>query len=127
MGKIAISTNKAPNPVGNYSQAVSSKDFIFISGQIGIIPDSGKLCSQDFKEQLNQVFLNISAICASCGCNLDDVIKMTVYLTDLTTTQILNKSIEEFFCQPYPARAVVGASNLPLGSLVEIETVVEKK
>lgn len=126
MRKIAISTNDAPKPVGNYSQAISTKNSIFISGQIGLEPKTGKICSSEFESQLNQVFQNLSAICEGSGHTLDDIAKMTVYLSDLANTQKLNLLIPKFFNNPYPARAVVGASRLPLNALVEIDAIIEK-
>ena len=126
MRKIAISTNDAPRPVGNYSQAISTKNSIFISGQIGLEPKTGKICSSEFESQLNQVFQNLSAICEGSGHTLDDIAKMTVYLSDLNNTQKLNLLIPKFFNNPYPARAVVGASRLPLNALVEIDAIIEK-
>ena len=97
MRKIAISTNDAPKPVGNYSQAISTKNSIFISGQIGLEPKTGKICSSEFESQLNQVFQNLSAICEGSGHTLDDIAKMTVYLSDLNNTQKLNLLIPKFF------------------------------
>ena len=126
MTKIAISTNGAPRPVGSYSQAISTKDLIFVSGQIGLEPKSGLMCSMDFEKQLNQVFLNLSAICEGSGHTLNDIAKLTVYLSDLNDIQALNLAIPKFFVDPYPARAVVGATSLPLNALVEIEAIIEK-
>ena len=126
MRKIAISTNEAPRPVGNYSQAISTQNLIFISGQIGLEPKTGRICSSEFEKQLNQVFQNLSAICEGSGHTLDDIAKMTVYLSDLNNTQTLNLLIPKFFNTPYPARAVVGASKLPLDALVEIDAIIEK-
>ena len=126
MRKIAISTNEAPRPVGNYSQAISTQNLIFISGQIGLEPKTGRICSSEFEIQLNQVFQNLSAICEGSGHTLDDIAKMTVYLSDLNNTQTLNLLIPKFFNSPYPARAVVGASKLPLDALVEIDAIIEK-
>ena len=100
MRKIAISTNDAPKPVGNYSQAISTKNSIFISGQIGLEPKTGKICSSEFESQLNQVFQNLSAICEGSGHTLDDIAKMTVYLSDLNNTQKLNLLIPKFFNNP---------------------------
>tara|TARA_Y200000002_G_C22256858_1_gene486250 strand:- start:153 stop:536 length:384 start_codon:yes stop_codon:yes gene_type:complete len=126
MTKIAISTNGAPSPVGSYSQAISTKDLIFVSGQIGLEPKSGLMCSMDFEKQLNQVFLNLSAICEGSGHTLNDIAKLTVYLSDLNDIQALNLAIPKFFVDPYPARAVVGTTSLPLNALVEIEAIIEK-
>lgn len=126
MRKIAISTNEAPRPVGNYSQAISTQNLVFISGQIGLEPKTGKICSSKFEKQLNQVFQNLSAICKGSGHTLNDIAKMTVYLSDLNDTQALNQLIPKFFNNPFPARAVVGASKLPLDALVEIEAIIEK-
>lgn len=126
MKKIAILTDRAPKPAGNYSQAISTRNFIFLSGQIGLMPDSGKLCSDAFGKQLNQVFSNLAAVCESCGYSLNHIAKMTVYLTDINNSKILNDEIEKLFCAPYPARSVVGVSKLPLDSLVEIEAIIEK-
>lgn len=127
MTKIAISTNEAPSPVGSYSQAISTKNLIFVSGQIGLEPKSGLMCSTDFEKQLSQVFLNLSAICEGSGHTLNDIAKLTVYLSDLNDIQVLNLAIPKFFVDPYPARAVIGASNLPLDALVEIEAIIEKE
>ncbi len=126
MRKIAISTNEAPRPVGSYSQAISTQNLIFISGQIGLEPRTGKICSSKFDKQLNQVFRNLSAICEGSGHTLNDIAKITVYLSDLNNTQTLNLLIPKFFNNPYPARAVIGASKLPLDALVEIEAIIEK-
>ena len=127
MKKIAISTNEAPSPVGSYSQAISTKNFVFISGQIGLEPKAETMCSTNFEKQLNQVFQNLSAICKSSGHTLNDIAKLTVYLSDLNDTQTLNLAIPKFFNNPYPARAVIGASKLPLNALVEIEAIIEKE
>ena len=120
MRKIAISTNDAPKPVGNYSQAISTKNSIFISGQIGLEPKTGKICSSEFEKQLNQVFQNLSAICEGSGHTLDDIAKMTVYLSDLNNTQKLNLLIPKFLITPIQQELWLAHQDFPLTRLLRL-------
>jgi reactive intermediate/imine deaminase len=129
MNKTIINTSKAPLAIGTYSQAVKAGNFLYISGQIPLPADnSGKdissLVSQDFAQQVVQVFANIKAICNEAGGELSDIIKLNVSLTDLSKFAILNTEMEKIFSKPYPARAAVEVSGLPKDAQVEIEAIV---
>ncbi|MBX2847835.1 MAG: RidA family protein [Acidiferrobacterales bacterium] len=121
MSKKIISTQNAPAAVGAYSQAVKVADTIYISGQIPLQPDSGKLVSDNFIEQAKQVFENLSAIARAADSSLDKAVKLTVYLTDLNHFSELNQIMAEFIQEPYPARAAVEVSALPKGAQIEID------
>ena len=122
-----IRTDKAPKPVGPYSQAVEVDGFLFLSGQIGIDPSTGKI-EEGFEDQAKRIFQNIEAILLEAGYSPKDVIKVTVYLTDIGNFGKLNTIYEEFFKEtiPKPARVTVGVKELPLGALLEIEVVAKK-
>jgi len=121
--KQVISTDKAPQAIGTYSQAVRVKETLYISGQIGLKPGESDWVSDDFEQQTRQVFQNLSAILQAAGGDLLDLVKITVYVTDLKNFNQLNTVMAEFFDAPYPARAAVEVSGLPKGALVEIEGV----
>ena len=121
----AIKTNKAPEPVGPYNQAIKAGNLIFCSGQIAINPESNKIdCLGDIKEETKQVLKNLKAVLEAGGSSIEDVIKTTIYLTDLNHFQAVNKIYSEFFnSKPTPARACVEVSSLPKGVLIEIDCV----
>ena len=118
-----IETEKAPRAVGPYSQAIETNGFIFTSGQIAINPASGKIESRDFELQVRQCLENISSVLQAAGSNLKMIIKLTVFLIDLTEFSILNKVFLEYFPEKQPARSAVQVSRLPLDALIEIEAV----
>ena len=120
--KIIISDN-APKALGTYSQGVSINNLLFTSGQIGIDPISGKMCQNDFLTESRQVLNNIKAILEDGGSSLDMIIKITVFLTDLTNFSDLNTVFEEFFKINPPARSTIEVSALPMGAQVEIEAI----
>lgn len=122
--KSVIHTDKAPAAIGTYSQAVKAGNTVYLSGQIPLIPETMEIISDDFAEQTEQVFKNISAVVEAAGGQLSDVVKLNIYLTDLSNFATVNEVMGRFFKQPYPARAAVGIKELPKGSLVEIEGVV---
>lgn len=122
--KSVIHTDKAPAAIGTYSQAVKAGDTVYMSGQIPLVPETMEIISDDFAEQTEQVFKNISAVVEAAGGQLSDVVKLNIYLTDLSNFATVNEVMGRFFKQPYPARAAVGIKELPKGSLVEIEGVV---
>jgi len=122
-----IHTDKAPKPVGPYSQAVEVGNFIFISGQIAINPETGKLEGETFAEQTERVLKNIEAILKGCGLNLNHVVKTTIYTVDLSKFSEINKTYERFFGKHKPARVTVGVKELPLGALVEIEAIAVRE
>ncbi len=122
--KREVKTDRAPAPVGPYSQAVEVGNVLFLSGQIGIDPSTGKLRSS-FKEQAVQVFRNVEEILRTAGYSKENVVKVTLYLTDLSKFQELNTIYQEFFREvnPKPARVTVGVKDLPLGADIEVEVV----
>ena len=125
MNKEIIKTSGAPKPVGVYSQAVKSGNFLFISGQIPLDPETGEIVSGDFKEQARRVLRNIMAILDASGMSAENVVKTNVYMTDLSNFSIVNEVYAEFFKSDPPARAAVEVSRLPLNVEIEIECIAE--
>ena len=123
--QIPIKTDAAPDPVGPYNQAIKAGNFVYCSGQIAINPNGNKIdCLGDIKGETTQVLNNLKAVLTASGANLEDVIKTTIFLTDLNNFQIVNKIYSEFFqSEPSPARACVEVSSLPKGVLIEIDCV----
>jgi len=124
MTKEIIFTEKAPKAIGPYSQAVKAGGFLFVSGQIPINPETGDLMTSSIEEQANQVILNLKSICEAAGSGLEDIVKLTIYLTDLGNFAKVNEAMLEYFPEPYPARATVEISALPLGVNVEMDAIV---
>ena len=124
MTKEIISTKNAPQAIGPYSQAVKAGNLMFISGQIPLDPETGDLVSQLIEDQAKQVLENVKSICEAAGCSLDDIVKISIFLTDLSNFAVVNDMMKEYFSEPYPARATVEVSGLPLGVNVEIEAIV---
>ena len=124
MQKEIISTENAPQAIGPYSQAVKAGNLMFISGQIPLDPKTGDLVSESIDEQAKQVLNNIKSICEAAGQSIDDIVKISIFLTDLENFAIVNEVMKEYFTEPYPARATVEVSGLPLGVNVEIEAIV---
>jgi 2-iminobutanoate/2-iminopropanoate deaminase len=122
----AIVTEKAPKPIGPYSQAVSEGDFIFLAGQGCINPLTGRLELGDVRSETKRTFENIRAILQSAGSSLDDVIKCNVYLRDINDFAAMNDVYETFFTAPFPARTTIQAGALPGGIAVEIECIAKK-
>ena len=123
--QIPIKTDAAPDPVGPYNQAIRAGNFIYCSGQIAINPNSNNIDSLgDIKGETTQVLNNLKAVLTAGGASLEDVIKTTIFLTDLNNFQIVNEIYSEFFQnEPSPARACVEVSSLPKGVLIEIDCV----
>lgn len=124
MSKQIISTANAPAAIGIYSQAVRVGNTIWVSGQIPLDPVTKEMVSGDVEAQVRRVFENLKAIVLAAGASLDDVVKATVFLTDLSHFGLVNKVMAEFFREPYPARAAVGVAALPRGAQVEVECIV---
>lgn len=124
MAKKIIYTENAPKAIGPYSQGVLAGDFLYISGQVPINPSNGDVLKDSIGMQTNQVISNIESICLEAGCVLSDIVKITIYLTDLGDFAEVNKVMVERFSEPYPARATIEISALPLGVNVEIDAVV---
>jgi len=124
MKKQAIHSNAAPAAIGTYSQAVQSGQLVFLSGQIPLRPDDMTIVDGDFAARARQVFTNLGAVAEAAGGDLNDIVKLTIFLTDLNDFATVNAVMEEFFEQPYPARAAVGVSALPKGVDVEADAIL---
>ena len=124
MPKEIISTTNAPQAIGPYSQAVKINNLMFISGQIPMDPTTGNLVEGSIEDEANQVLKNLKSICEAAGYSLDDAVKITIFLTDLGNFAVVNDVMKEHFSEPYPARATVEVSGLPLGVNVEIEAII---
>ncbi len=122
MSKTIISTDKAPQAIGPYSQAVKSNGLLFLSGQIPLTT-SGEMCEGDFETRTRQVFSNIKGILQSADLTFKSIIKVNVYLIDINNFAVVNRVMEDLFNAPYPARALVQVSALPKNSEIEIEAV----
>lgn len=124
MEKHIISTKSAPAAIGPYSQAVRAGDTVYISGQIPLNPVSMEIVEGGFSAQATQVLMNLKAIAEASNASLADIVKLTVYITDLSNFNVLNDMMADFFAEPYPARAAVQVSALPKGALLEIDAIV---
>ena len=124
MSTSIVSTASAPAAIGTYSQAVTTGQLTFVSGQIPLDPETMEMVSDDFVEQATQVFRNLSAVADAAGPGLAGCVKLTVYLTDLNDFQKLNEVMAEFVAEPYPARAAVQVSALPKGAQIEIDAIL---
>jgi len=118
-----IHTDDAPKAIGTYSQAVRAGDTIYLSGQIGLDPNSGQLV-EGIEAQIPRVFENLKAVAEAAGTRLDEAVKFTVYLTDLANFAKVNEVMARYVGQPYPARAAVGVKELPRGALVEADAII---
>ncbi|NMH66320.1 RidA family protein [Shewanella salipaludis] len=123
--KIIIATDKAPAAIGTYSQAVKVGNTVYLSGQIPLDPQSMQIVSEDFSAQVVQVFDNLTAVCTAAGGSMSDIVKLNIFLTDLSHFATVNEIMSRYFSQPYPARAAIGVKELPKGSLVEMDGVME--
>jgi len=119
-----IATDKAPAAIGPYSQAVTAGNTTYISGQIPLNPETMKVETQDFAEQADQVFSNVKAVAEAAGGSLKDIVKLNIYLVDLDNFASVNEVMMRYFEQPFPARAAVEISKLPLGVQLEVEGVM---
>lgn len=124
MPRIPITTTNAPAAIGSYSQAIKVGNTVFLSGQIPLKPETMEIISDQFSDQLHQAFKNLDAVSKASGGTLNDIVKLTVYLTDLENFSAVNEIMAEYFTTPYPARAAIGVSQLPKDALVEIDAVL---
>ncbi|MCY4350199.1 MAG: RidA family protein [Thiotrichales bacterium] len=124
MTRQAIATSSAPSAIGTYSQAIRAGDTVYLSGQIPLDPQTMELVSPDARAQIHQVFRNLGAVAQAAGSDFDDLVKLNIYLTDLTDFPLVNEVMAEYFDEPYPARAAIGVSSLPKGARVEMEGVL---
>ena len=124
MTKAAIHTDKAPAAIGTYSQAIDAGGLVFLSGQIPLDPATMEVVDGDFEARARRVFDNLAAVAGAAGGSLDDVVKLTVFLTDLGNFATVNAVMEDYFSEPYPARAAVGVASLPKGVDVEADAIL---
>lgn len=122
--RISVHTDQAPQAIGTYSQAVKVGGTVYLSGQIPLVPATMALVEGDVRAQITQVFNNLSAVCAAAGGGLDDIVKLNIFLTDLSHFAAVNEIMATFFTAPYPARAAIGVKSLPRAALVEMDGVM---
>ena len=124
MTKKAIHSDSAPAAIGTYSQAIATGNLVFLSGQIPLDPATMEVVDGDFEARARRVFDNLAAVAAAAGGSLDDIVKLTVFLTDLGNFATVNSVMEDYFQQPFPARAAVGVASLPKGVDVEADAIL---
>ena len=124
MKRTIVKTNKAPQAIGPYSQAVKAGDTVYLAGQIPLVPETMTLESGDMRAQIRRVFENLGAVAKASGGSLQDVVKLNVYLTDLMHFPLVNEVMAQYFREPYPARAAVGVAALPKGAAVEMDAIL---
>ena len=125
MSREIITTDKAPQAIGTYSQAVKTGSTVYLSGQIPLVPETMEMVEGGIREQIHRVFQNLSAVTEAAGGSLADVAKLNVFLTDLSNFPIVNEVMAEYFTEPYPARAAIGVAALPKDAGVEMDAVME--
>jgi len=124
MSKKAVQTSAAPAAIGTYSQAVVSNDTVYVSGQIPLDPGTGELVAGDIRAQVTRVFDNLAAVAEAAGTRLDNAVRITVYLTDLSHFAVVNEIMAAYFSTPFPARAAVGVAALPRDAAVEADAIL---
>jgi len=122
--KSIIQTQDAPAAIGTYSQAVKAGDTVYLSGQIPLDPVSMELVSQEFDLQVKQVFDNLKSVCEAAGGSLQDIVKLKIFMTDLSNFATVNDIMATYFQTPYPARAAIGVAALPKGAQVEMDGIM---
>ena len=125
MTKEIIQTDKAPQAIGTYSQAVKVDHAVYLSGQIPLVPETMTLVEGDISAQITQVFENLKAVAEAAGGDLSDVVKLNVFLTDLAHFPIVNEIMGRYFQPPYPARAAIGVAALPKAAEVEMDAIMQ--
>jgi reactive intermediate/imine deaminase len=125
MSREIIKTDKAPQAIGTYSQAVKTGTTVYLSGQIPLVPETMEMVEGDMEAQIRRVFDNLKAVAQAAGGSLDDLAKLNIFLTDLGHFALVNTIMAEYFNEPYPARAAIGVASLPRGAGVEMDAVME--
>ncbi|REL31204.1 RidA family protein [Thalassotalea euphylliae] len=123
--KTIVSTENAPSAIGTYSQAVKVRNTVYLSGQIPLVPETMEVVSDDFAEQAEQVFKNLVAVCEAAGGEINDMVKVNIFMTDLANFATVNEIMSKYFAEPYPARAAIQVSALPKGVDIEIDGIME--
>lgn len=124
MSKEIIQTEKAPQAIGAYSQAVKVNGTVYLSGQIPLHPETMQLVEGGIEAEVRRVFDNLLAVAGAAGGTLQDIVKLNVFLTDLDNFSLINEVMADYFDQPYPARAAIGVASLPKGAGVEMDAVM---
>ncbi|MGB3434820.1 Rid family detoxifying hydrolase [Achromobacter sp.] len=119
-----ILTDKAPMPLGTYSQAVRVGNTIYLAAQTPVVPETNEVVEGGFEGQLHQTFRNLRSMAEACGGTLSKVVQLTVYITDISKFQVMNSIMSEYFSKPYPARTTVGAASLARGTMVAIDAIM---
>jgi reactive intermediate/imine deaminase len=124
VSKEIIATDRAPQAIGPYSQAVKYGDTVYLSGQIPLVPETMELVTGDMDAQVRRVFDNLTAVCEAAGGSFNDIAKLNIFLTDLSHFPLVNDIMQEYFSEPYPARAAIGVASLPKGAAVEMDAIM---
>ncbi len=125
MAREIIQTDKAPQAIGTYSQAVKVGTTVYMSGQIPLVPETMAMVEGEMEAQIRRVFDNLQAVAEAAGGSLQDVAKLNIFLTDLSHFALVNQVMADYFQQPYPARAAIGVASLPKDAAVEMDAVLE--
>ena len=124
MSKEIIHTDKAPKAIGTYSQAVKVDRTVYLSGQIPLVPETMSIIDGDISDQITQVFENLKAVANAAGGDFSDIVKLNVFLTDLSNFPLVNEIMGHYFQEPYPARAAIGVAALPKNLAVEMDAIM---
>ena len=124
MPREPIQSSSAPAAIGPYSQATRAGDMVFLSGQIPLDPNSGLIVEGDITEQARQAFANLRAVCQAAGGSFDDIVRVGLYLTDLSEFAAVNAVMQDVFSAPYPARSTIEVSALPRGAKFEVDAIM---
>jgi len=124
MTRRVIHTPKAPAAIGPYSQAIGAGGMVFLSGQVGLDPETGQLVAGGFEAEARRVFTNLAAVAEAAGSSLATAVRVTVYLTDFGQFAVANRIMQEYFREPYPARVTIGVASLPRGALIEVDCIL---
>ncbi len=122
--RAVIQTSQAPQAIGTYSQAVKVGDTVYLSGQIPLDPETMEKVEGDFEAQTVRVFENLKAVCEASGGSLQQIVKLNIFLTDLSNFATVNEVMARYFAQPYPARAAIGVASLPKDVSVEMDGIL---
>ena len=125
MTRVVINTDAAPAAIGTYNQAIKVGTTVYLSGQIPLVPETMEVVSEDFAEQAEQVFKNLTAVCEATGGSLENAVKLNIFLTDLGQFATVNEIMAKYVVEPFPARAAVQVAALPKGVQIEIDGVLE--
>ena len=122
--KAIISTDQAPAAIGTYSQAVKTHNTVYLSGQIPLDPATMTMVNESFEAEAHQVFKNIKAVCQAADGELSDIVKLNIFLTDLSNFATVNEIMAQYFKEPYPARAAIGVAQLPKDAQIEADGIM---